>query len=714
MPPELRDLFEFGSFTLDAEDGSLKRAGEAVPLPRLAAGVLIALLEQPGRVISQPALLSRVWGVPYVSGGSLHYQVHIIRQALAPDGTALIENVRGRGFRFTGAVRRVSRQNGLIAESVSADAAMPTVGAAATEPRPQRRSKRIVPIAAAAVLATVGIASIAAMRATANPSLRVVESKALTHDGPPGLGSPVFSDGTRLYFARIQDARHLAIAMAGGESSIVFDSASEFRLSDPGSGSESLAIKSPPYGGEGEVWVIPTGSGIPRKVGTLSGAEAVWSPDHRRIALVTGSRLKLADVDGQNLVDVTVPVEGGANYPRWSPDGTRVRFTVSQPRAGTAPHASLWEVGREGGAARPAFPEWDGQFGTCCGVWTPDGRHFVFEVTQRDIRTDLWMRSEPSGIDVWLRRRPAMTQLTAGPLSLSGPVVGPDSRTIFAVGALKQGELVRWDAAARTFVPFLSGVSGTWVSFSRDGQSLAYVGYPDRKLWRARSDGSERRELVSGEFELDGVGWSPDGRWISFRSRMAGRHMKVFLIPSAGGRPEPVTTEDRDEGIASWSPDSRQIVFGDVPAQFGVPSGTEVLRVYDVQEKTLSSLPQSEGLWTSRWSPDGRYISALTIDREQRLKMFDTATRRWKTTSAIHLNNPNFSRDGKSLFYDTEGSAHVLRRFDIDADIAVDITPLAFLRPVYGWSGLAPDDSPIVLKNLTSPAVYALTLERTR
>ena len=50
MPADLRDLFEFGPFTLDGEDGSLTRAGEVIPLSRLAADVLIVLLENPGRV----------------------------------------------------------------------------------------------------------------------------------------------------------------------------------------------------------------------------------------------------------------------------------------------------------------------------------------------------------------------------------------------------------------------------------------------------------------------------------------------------------------------------------------------------------------------------------------------------------------------------------------------------------------------------------------
>ena len=230
-----------------------------------------------------------------------------------------------------------------------------------------------------------------------------------------------------------------------------------------------------------------------------------------------------------------------------------------------APHPSLWEVAVTVAKRDRRFQnETSG-----CPAAAASGRRtasICVRSSHDDLRADLWARSEPSRLDAWLGRAPSVTQLTSGPLSLSGAVVGADGRTIFTVGALRQGELVRWDSAAKAFVSYLRGISGTWVSFSTDGQWIAYAGFPDRKLWRARADGSERRELVGGDFDLDGVAWSPDGRWLSFRSRMAGRHMKNFLMPSSGGRPEPVTAEDRDEGIATWAPDSRRIVFGDVPA----------------------------------------------------------------------------------------------------------------------------------------------------
>jgi Tol biopolymer transport system component len=270
---------------------------------------------------------------------------------------------------------------------------------------------------------------------------------------------------------------------------------------------------------------------------------------------------------------------------------------------------------------------------------------------------------------------------------------------------------VRWDHASGTFLPYLGGLSGTWISFSPDRQSVAYVGYPDRKLWRSRTDGNDRRPLVGGDFDLDGVAWSPDGKWIAFRSRMAGRRMKIFLIPASGGEPHAITPEDRDQGIAAWSGDGRQIVFGDVPKRFGVPDGGEVLHLYDVETKTFSTVSGSEKLWTARWSPDGRYISALTIDNEQRMKLYDTRSQQWHTTNAVHVDNPTWSRDSRSVYYDTEGEIIALRRLDVPKNTVHEISEIKFLMAVYGWSGLSPDDEPLVLKNLTSPAVYALSID---
>src|SRR5882724_12147643 len=50
-------------------------------------------------------------------------------------------------------------------------------------------------------------------------------------------------------------------------------------------------------------------------------------------------------------------------------------------------------------------------------------------------------------------------------------------------GALARGELARYDTKSAEFVPFLSGISADSVSFSKDGQWVAYVSFPEGTLW---------------------------------------------------------------------------------------------------------------------------------------------------------------------------------------------------------------------------------------
>jgi hypothetical protein len=64
---------------------------------------------------------------------------------------------------------------------------------------------------------------------------------------------------------------------------------------------------------------------------------------------------------------------------------------------------------------------------------------------------------------------------------------------------------VSWFAMMKSkqFVPFLSGISATDPTFSRDGRWVAYVSYPDHILWRSRGDGSEGMLALNHGF--DGV-----------------------------------------------------------------------------------------------------------------------------------------------------------------------------------------------------------------
>jgi hypothetical protein len=55
-----------------------------------------------------------------------------------------------------------------------------------------------------------------------------------------------------------------------------------------------------------------------------------------------------------------------------------------------------------------------------------------------------------------------------------------------------------------------------------------------------------------------------------------------------------------------------------------------------------------------------------------------------------------------------------LKRVRVADGMVEHLANMDFPLAVYGWSGLTPDDSPMVLKNLSTPRIYALTLERGR
>lgn len=94
----------------------------------------------------------------------------------------------------------------------------------------------------------------------------------------------------------------------------------------------------------------------------------------------------------------------------------------------------------------------------------------------------------------------------------------------------------------------------------------------------------------------------------------------------------------------------------------GRASSAEAIHIFGLSDGTLFELPGSRGLWTARWSPDGRFLSALAIDGE-RIMLFDLKTKRWRSTQAENVNNPTWSRYGKYIYFDTEGTIRALRAF---------------------------------------------------
>jgi TolB-like protein len=89
--------YAFGRFTLLAGEQRLLRDGQGVALGPRAAGVLVALVERAGELVTKDELLAAVWRNLVVEESNLHVQVSQLRKVV---GTDAIATVPGRGYRF--------------------------------------------------------------------------------------------------------------------------------------------------------------------------------------------------------------------------------------------------------------------------------------------------------------------------------------------------------------------------------------------------------------------------------------------------------------------------------------------------------------------------------------------------------------------------------------------------------------------------------------
>src|SRR3984957_20746851 len=97
----------FGRFQLLPGRRDLIADGRPIKLGGRAFDVLMALIEVPGAVVSKDALMARVWPNRTVEENNLTAQIVALRKAFTSE-RGLIRTVAGRGYQFTGEIRRLS------------------------------------------------------------------------------------------------------------------------------------------------------------------------------------------------------------------------------------------------------------------------------------------------------------------------------------------------------------------------------------------------------------------------------------------------------------------------------------------------------------------------------------------------------------------------------------------------------------------------------
>ncbi len=706
-------VLHFGVFEVDLQEAELRKSGIRIKLQEQPFQILSILLEHSGQTVSREELRRRLWPADtFVDfDHSLNSSIKKLREALGDDSDAprFIETLHRRGYRFVASV------NGPPAANAQLELGSP---AAAAPDRSERLGTRqkwagIATLVLAATLLFVWLRS-------PLPPPRVVASQELTNDGFPKSSAvgeiyrpdTLVTDGNRIYFIEYPPARDTIaqVSTRGGETSTV-----EMPIPYPhvvaiSSDQSELLVRQ--WVGGDSYWSMPLPAGPPRRLGDVSGDCAVWGPDGK---LVFGkeSNLYIAEHDGSNPRKfATVP--GDTENCSFSPDGTQLRFTVmNQPNHTSA----IWETHLDGSDMHPLIPDWNNPPAECCGHWTPDGKYYVFQSTRAGT-TSIWILPEHS--PWWRKSSREPVQLTVGPLQLSAPLPSTDGKRLFAIGTHRRAELVRYDLKSGEFVPYMGGISATDVDFSRDGQWVTYVRNPERTLWRSKLDGSARLQLTWPPVRAVVPHWSPDGQQIAFSGRVPGKPWKVFLISRDGGSLQPITADELEELDPAWSVDGKELAFAH--SSLGNDASSRI-GLLNLETRQISELPGSQKICCPRWSPDGRYIIAISVIGYDELMLYDFKTEKWRKVNInakpIGFGYLAWSRDSAYAYLDMEtdsGKGYFrLRISDLKLERLVDLKALRqfpdLFAPGESWSGLGPRDTPLFVRDNSTQEIYALDLE---
>ena len=698
----------FGVFEVDLRSAELRKAGLRIRLQDQPFKVLTALLEHPGEVVTREELKRRIW--PEHSFGDFDHAVNVavakLRAALGDlaDVPRFVETLPRRGYRFIASVSDDRRQKPATIGSVPATASLTPTETGDKEVW-RSRGARILAGAVAAVVMLACVLAVVMMRSAAPEVLRYIQ---LTNDGLKKDG-PIASDGLRIYFVEQRGGSWVPVhvSVAGGEVVPLPGLAADTIVCDVSQTRSELLLQSTTAGQLNAPFLVVSLAGAsPRRIGNLVGHSCpTWSPDGQFIAFGKDNELYLARSDGgeqrklASFGDLT-------GRPRWSPDGKTLRFTAP---------GGLWEISANGTSLRRFLPSQNGS--ESWGIWTPDGRYFIYARSALDNdTTNIWCVRERR--DLFGKKEPM--QLTAGPMYWTlFPFPSVDSKRLFVLGKQVRGELMRYDSGTQQTQPYLPGLWASGLDFSRDGKSLVYSVYPEANLWRSRVDGGERVQLTVSPMRAELPRWSPDGKKIAFMGYEREGAWRIYLISSDGGNPERLIPGDVPECDPGWSPDGNSILF----AECWNDKAATAIHVLDLKTGKTLMLPGSEGLFSPRWSPDGRFVAAVTMVRDaqspQKLMLFDFAGQKWRELVRDHQeNDPVWSRDGKYIYFSEPRGIEVPfyrvrladQKLERVANVSLPPRGAQWTRAGY-WTGQAPDNSPLFLRDTSIDEIYALELK---
>ncbi len=751
----------FGLFEADLRSGELWKAGYRIKLPRQPFRVLSALVERPGDIVTREDLQREIWGANtnVDFDQAIAAAVNKIREALgdSAENPRFIQTLTKRGYRFIAPVTAMHTPAAAHLEDAKQPISLATESPHVVrleEVANAQRTTQADPSEMALLPRTAqgresenpwdtdvfgkasyeGHSQVAPLKGKIRllylsllPLMLVASAftgrwilspgptapsrvDQITHYVPISLGPPnpesflnMAIDGNRVLTSVMVNGRPRlsGIDVNTGEvqSIEVPDEISSNSLTDISRDGSRLLLRSQQSTeSEQPLWVVPLVGGSGRRIQGVLAHDAVWMPDGTSILYASGNELlEIGENEEAPIAYAKLP--GRAFWLRWSPDGNLLRFTLFDP----VTHVfALWEMPSNSHTPRAVSLSRLAHISACCGVWLPDGQSYIFQADD-----NLWKLTGRGS-------RATLFQLTNGPLRFLSPVAAPNGNRIFFVGLESPSGLQRFDPERKEFrsaPAFLADANR--IDFSRDGKWVAWTDIHE-KLWRARTDGSDKVRLTPDALEVFLAHWSPDGKRLALMARKPGSVWQIYIVDASGGKTESLLDEGRNAADPGWSEDSRRIVFGREPDLMGKENGTHALQIIDISTRRIQEIPNSETFFSPRWSPDGRWIAALTLDQKS-VMLYDVAGRHWQLLASTSAADPVWASDSKSIYLHAFlADREPILRVEVPSgatDTIADLTNFHDGEAAnYFFGGMTPRGEPLVQPRVGTGNLYSLDL----
>ncbi len=517
---------------------------------------------------------------------------------------------------------------------------------------------------------------------------------------------PLVVDDSRIYFDHFEDGadRIGQLARTGGDVLAFekpFDDPNVGSMIDRLSLDKSALILSVFDTSKGvdatETWEVPIVGGSPRKIGNAYQTDV--SPDGSKMVFRRGmTDLYVANADMSDERKIFSTDAMSLYWLRFSPDGTRIRFTVFIDHFA----GSIWEYSLERDEAYPILPDWIAKY-ACCGSWTPDGKYYVFEA-MREAGPQIWaIKNSPDGTP----SPDGPFKVTSQVMDFKRPAISDDGKTIYAIGWQLRGEVVERAPYDQEFHPIdgLKSMSVEHVDYSTDGKWAAFVSYPDGHLWQKELADKSATQLTFGSMRIANPVISPDGQMIAFEGWEPGDHRKIFIVPKDGGDMQLISNVEIQSWTASWSPDGTKLLFSE--------SSEDSPLTYDLLMDTVTAFNGAVPIYGAKWAPDG---SKLLGWSNQDLVVYDFDTDEYET---VITDTPYYSRywaaDSEHIYLvdswitAPERSVH---RLNINNKRIEKVFAVGNERIAWGttieWVGVTPEGVVMFLRDHSIHNIYAL------